>query len=450
MTYEQAMQYWFGRINYEVKSPAPSDLSLDRMRMLLELLGNPQDQLQIVHIAGSKGKGSTSAMLASILRQAGYRTGLFTSPHLVRVEERIQVDGVPLAPEELAQFMEEIRTASCSPNGLACGLDQGLTFFEIATALGFLSFGRRHVEVAVIEVGLGGRFDSTNVCRPLLSVITSISFDHTQILGNTLGEIAMEKAGIVKPCRPCLSGVAAPEPRAVIERTCRERAAPLRQVDVDYRYRYEPALIGASGDRPGRVTVSARQVWPAMEVALMGEHQAANAALAVAAVESLREQGLSVGERAVAQGLAQVRWPARLEIMGRRPVVLLDCAHNVASAEALIKTLEESFASRTSGGRRYLIFAGSRDKDLAGILRVLSPQFDEVALTRFSPSPRGVTPEELARLVPPGTCVKLFATAAQAWAATRGLARAEDLICVTGSVFLAGELRPIIAEVGTC
>jgi dihydrofolate synthase/folylpolyglutamate synthase len=409
------------------------------MRALLDRHGNPQDQLRNEHVAGSKGKGSTSAMLASILGRADYPTGLFTSPHLVNVEERIQVDGTPIARQELASLMEEICAASRVDN-----LEQSLTFFEIATALGFLYFARRRVELAVIEVGLGGRFDSTNVCRPLLSIITSISFDHTQVLGNTLAAIAMEKAGIVKPGRPCLSGVRAPEARAVIERVCQERRAPLRQVDVDYRYDHTPAFIDGYRQRPGRVLVTARHTWPAMEVGLMGEHQAGNAALAVAAVEELREQGLSIPDQAVAHGLANVPWPARLEIMGRRPLVLLDCAHNVASAEALVKALSSSLPPRIPGARRFLIFAGSRDKDLAGMLRVLAPAFDHLALTRFHPSPRGVTPEELARLLPPRTQADLFATAAVAWETIRNRAAPADLICVTGSVFLAGELRPLM------
>jgi dihydrofolate synthase/folylpolyglutamate synthase len=181
-----------------------------------------------------------------------------------------------------------------------------------------------------------------------------------------------------------------------------------------------------------------------MEIGLIGEHQAANAALAVAAVEDLREQRLSIPDRAVAQGLGRVHWPARLEILGRGPLVLLDCAHNVASAEALVKTLESSFPPNGSGGRRFLIFAGSRDKDLAGILGVLAPQFDEIRLTRFSSSPRGVSPEELGRLLPPGIHARIFATAVQAWETTRSLAAPPDLIWVTGSVFLAGELRPLM------
>jgi dihydrofolate synthase/folylpolyglutamate synthase len=443
MTYEQAMQFWFGRINYEVKSPRPSDLSLDRMRLLLELLGNPHERFRIVHVAGSKGKGSTSAMLASILNQAGYRTGLFTSPHLVAVEERIEVDRVPVSPHELTRLMDDIQEASRSQPGL----ERALTFFEIATALGFLHFARRRVDVAVVEVGLGGRFDSTNVCRPLLAIITSISLDHTQYLGDTLEQIAMEKAGIVKPGRPTLSGVRAPEARAMIESVCRSRGSPLCQVDVDYRFHHEPAVIGEPADRPARVQVTTRrQSWPLTEVGLMGAHQAANAALVVAAVEELRCQGLAVGDQAVAAGLARVRWPARLEITCRRPLVVLDCAHNVASAEALMQSLQTSFPSSESGRRKFLLFAGSRDKDLVGMLRILVPEFDYVALTRFAPSPRSVPPEVLAQMLPPGTRAELFPTAAAAWKKMLSLAAEIDLICVTGSVFLAGELRPLMTE----
>src|SRR5262245_9616859 len=195
MTYEQALRFWFGRVNYEQRSPRPSDLKLDRMRALLARLGDPHERLRIVHLAGSKGKGSTAAMLAAILRRAGYRTGLFTSPHLCKVEERIQVDSEPISPTELIHLLGDVQIAV---ERLEHHSEPALpvTFFEVATALGFLHFVRRRVEVAVVEVGLGGRFDSTNICTPLLSVITSISRDHTQQLGEQLASIAMEKAGI--------------------------------------------------------------------------------------------------------------------------------------------------------------------------------------------------------------------------------------------------------------
>lgn len=447
MTYAEAMQFWFGRINFEQRSPRPTDLKLDRMRTLLALLGNPHQQLRTIHVAGSKGKGSTSAMLARVLGSAGYRTGLFTSPHLVQVEERLQVDGQIISAAELAQLMSEVAPAvraveAQAPSGL------GVTFFEVATALGFMHFVRRRAGAAVIEVGLGGRFDSTNVGQPLLAIITSISFDHTQQLGNTLASIAREKAGIVKPHQPVVSGVTVPEARAMIEAVCGQRQAPLRQLGVDFHYRAEPGCVRGHEERWPRLEVAtARRRWPAMNLHLLGDHQAANAALVVAAVESLRDRGFHIPDTAVAEGLARVDWPARLEVMARRPLIILDCAHNQASAEALVDTLLTSFplpARAVSSPRRLLIFAGSRDKDLASMLQVLSPHFDHLFLTSFTDNPRGAPPARLAELLPPRRLGSFTVVdkAVEACRQARAQAGPDDLLCITGSVFLAGELRP--------
>lgn len=446
MTYDEAMRWWFSRVNYELQTPEPNDLKLDRMRLFLDRLGNPHERLRFVHIAGSKGKGSTSAMLAAILQSEGWRVGLFTSPHLQHVEERIQVDGVPIAPVELTELMAELQAAAAAPlPGTSMSLDHGLTFFEIVTALGFLHFARRGVDAAVLEVGLGGRFDSTNVCRPLVSIVTSISYDHTQQLGNTLASIAFEKAGIIKPGRPVISGVVHPEARTVIRRVAEERQARLYERDVDFRFEHEPAVINGGQERWPRVRVETwRGAGPWRELRLVGEHQAANAALAVAAVDVLRDQGLHISDRAVAEGLAQVRWPARLEIVGRRPLILLDCAHNVASAQALARALVESFPLQ-EGGRRLLIFAGSKDKDLAGMLLELAPNVDRVFLTRFA-SPRCMPPEQLEDMLPEKLrrSATLCANAATALNDARGAARPEDVIVAAGSVFLAGELRSLV------
>jgi dihydrofolate synthase/folylpolyglutamate synthase len=446
---EQALAFWFGRVNYEQRSPKPSDLKLERMHALLDRLGNPHLGLRIVHVAGSKGKGSTAAMLAAVLNRAGYRTGLFTSPHLCRVEERIQVNGEAITSGELTALLNVVYPAVAAVDNERLPGAAAVTFFEVATALGFLHFARRGVEAAVLEVGLGGRFDSTNVCRPLLSLITSISFDHTSQLGNRLAQIAGEKAGIIKPGRPALSGARAAEARRVIEEVCRERGAPLRQVGVDIRYTHHPGRITRTGVRLPRVeVVTDRRAWPALEVGLLGEHQAANAALAVAAVEHLRDEGFRIDDRAVADALASVRWPARLEVLGRHPLVVLDCAHNVASAQALVDTLETSFPDWAGGrGRRLLIFAGSGDKNVAGILQVLAPHFAHVFLTQFSSNPRGLPCDRLAATLTqvaelPYT---IHPTPAAAWEAARSAAGEGDLIAVTGSVFLAGELRPLLA-----
>jgi dihydrofolate synthase/folylpolyglutamate synthase len=449
MTYDQALAFWYGRINYEHKTPKTGDFTLDRMRTLMRLLGDPQHRLRIVHVAGSKGKGSTAAMLASILRRAGYRIGLFTSPHLVRVEERVQVDGVPVGREELAALLADVRAA------VEAGKLEP-TFFEIATAVGFLQFVRRRVDIAVVEVGLGGRLDSTNVCHPLVAVITSISHDHTQMLGSELASIAAEKAGIVKPGCPVVSGATVPEARQVIEVVCRERHAPLWQLGVEFTYEYEPGQVDQEGLTPPRVRVlkarrtdasplaEAASEAPWLQLGLLGEHQAANASVAVAVVERLRGAGLQVPDQTVRSGLAGVRWPARLEVAGRKPLVILDCAHNVASAIALVQTLEASFPS----GRRLLVFACSADKDLTGIFRVLAPHFQHVFLTAYTTGTRAVAPERLAETL--RCAVELTYTIcprpADAWQSARAMARPDDLICITGSVFLAGELRPLLIK----
>jgi hypothetical protein len=245
-----------------------------------------------------------------------------------------------------------------------------------------------------------------------------------------------------------VSGVTAAEAREVITADCRQRRAPLREIGTDFRYTYEPGQAGREADqplRPPRVrVVTRRRAWPVMELGLLGAHQAANAAVAVACVEVLREQGWHVSDAAVAAGLAGVRWPARMEVVGRRPLVVLDCAHNVASAEAVVQTLNSSFPP---GGRRLLVFAGSSDKDLPGIFRVLAPHFAHAYLTRYAHNPRAVPPEQLAALLRQVSDLpfSLHPTAAAAWQAARAAAGADDLVCVTGSVFLAGELRPVLA-----
>jgi dihydrofolate synthase/folylpolyglutamate synthase len=456
MTYDEAIHFWFSRVNYERVSPDPNDLKLDRMRVLLALLDNPQDRLRIIHVAGSKGKGSTSAMLASILQKAGYRTGLFTSPHLCRIEERVQVNGQPIQPHELTMLVEQIDSATrryqASPHGNSSALPElELTFFEVATALGFLYFALRQVDFAVVEVGLGGRFDSTNVCQPLISVITSISYDHTQQLGNELASIAMEKAGIIKPGRPVVSGARQSEARAVIETIARRQGAPLRQLGEGLHYHYRPGRVGSCGesnddaflDKPRVRVTTESKTWPDMEIGLLGEHQAANASIAVACIEELHALGISIDMPAVQEGLSNVQWPARMEVLGRRPLIALDCAHNVASTEALVQTLLSSFPQTC----RHLIFASSADKDLSGMLAVLAPCFDRVYLTRYTSSSRGASLADLTAIATKaGMIASCWQTPAEAWTEARAAAKPDELICVTGSVFLAGELRPRLLQ----
>lgn len=415
MTYDEALAFWYGRINYEVRSAQPGDLKLERMRALLRLLGDPHDRVRLIHVTGTKGKGSTCAMLAAILRAAGYRVGLFTSPHLEHVEERIQVDGEPITHAELATRMEEIAPAV---RHLETGSAPGLTFFEIGTTLGFLHFCYRRCDIAVIEVGLGGRFDSTNVCHPLVSVITNIGLDHTTQLGHTLEEIAFQKAGIIKRRVPVVSGVVQEGPHEVIRTIAAEMNAPLYEASHDAN-RSVPALLGT--------------------------HQIANAAVAAAIIERLRVAGMPIPESAIARGLATVRWPARIELVSRKPVVILDTAHNVPSVEALITTLRETFPV---SGRRSIIFAVSSDKQYPEILRLLAGYFDHFHLTRYG-NPRCVPPEKLAAVlaqVAPGKPFTIYPTGAEAWMAVSSAAGENDLLCISGSVFLAGELRPVVSR----
>jgi dihydrofolate synthase/folylpolyglutamate synthase len=417
MTYDEALAFWFGRINYEVRSAQPGDLKLERMRALLRLLGDPHDHVRLIHVTGTKGKGSTCAMLASVLRAAGYRVGLFTSPHLVHVEERIQVDGDSISHDELAARMVEVAAAVRQLEG---GGPQ-ITFFEIGTALGFLHFRYRRCDIAVIEVGLGGRFDSTNVCHPLVSVITNVGLDHTAQLGQTLEEIAFQKSGIIKRGVPVVSGVIHEGPRAVIEQVARSMNAPVWKA------------------RP--FETEARLV----KLGLLGEHQVANAAVTLATVDRLRSAGLTISRNAVVAGLAGVRWPARIDVISGRPAIVLDSAHNVPSVEALVRTLADGFPN---AGRRRIIFAVSSDKQYAEMLRLLAGYFDQFYLTRYGHNPRCVPPEKLAavlREVAPDAEFTIHPVITEAWTLARTAAEPNDLICVTGSMFLAGEFLQIVS-----
>jgi dihydrofolate synthase/folylpolyglutamate synthase len=453
---EAAMRFLLGRIDYERSRSMPYDphqLGLGRMRELLDRLGRPERGLPVVHVAGTKGKGSTSAMIAAALSAAGLRTGLFTSPHLDRVEERIRIDGRPCEPEELVELVELVRPAveAMNPHDPAAPGARIPTYFEIITAMALVHFARWKARAAVLEVGLGGRLDATNICSPQVSVITSISFDHTQQLGNTLAAIAWEKGGIIKPGVPVVSGVTEDEPREVIRQICRERGCRLTERGTDFDFDYEPprhleradecglVRYRAGGD-PGTVrSMVAHGARRQFSLRLPGRHQAANAAVALAVLQELSRAGLDVPEAAVRRGLGELAWPARVEVLSRRPTVVLDAAHNVASIEALVETLRESFAA----ARRILIFASSQDKDHRGMLQRLLGCFDEILWTRYLDNPRAVPPQDLQALaVELGSrCWPIYPDPAAAWEAARRLASPDDLIVVAGSFFLAAEIR---------
>lgn len=447
------------------------DFRLDRMRTLLEKLGSPDRRYAIVHIAGTKGKGSTAAMVSAILSAAGLGTGLFTSPHLERIEERIRWNCQPIDSAEFAELVEQVRPAVLELD-VVCQRDGygGPTFFEITTAMALCCFAKHGAAVVVLEVGLGGRLDSTNIVTPAVSAITSISFDHTKQLGRTLTAIAGEKCGIIKPGVPVVSGVTDFEAREVVRHVADERCCVLRELSRDFEVSYEPPSEGEQGrivyrslPAPSSEKQAATSYEPPRRyhLGLVGRHQAANAALAITIADELRAQSLAIPEAAYADGLSRVQWPARIEVLQTAPTVILDAAHNVASIAALLETLRECFPAR----RRWLIFATSRDKPAEQMLRQLRTAFDEIVLTRYQHNPRAVPIDELAALLTSEqSCrwhrrsgkarevkkshVHQLATPAEGWNFVRERAAPEDLICITGSFFLAAEIRPLLAGRG--
>jgi len=444
-----ALEFLLSRIDYE-RVPAnqygSSTFKLQRMRALMAALGDPQDGFAIVHVAGTKGKGSTATMVAGILSAAGHRTGLFTSPHLHAIEERLMIDGASCSEQEFIALLDEIRphVERLDRESMSGGVSDGPTYFEITTAMAFLHFGRNRVGAAAIEVGMGGRLDSTNICRPLVSVITSISFDHMKQLGNTLAQIAREKAGIIKPGIPVVNGETQPEAREVIARIASERGSPLAQNEVDFGFRYrgtdwEDAASQWTNIDYWEQSGGVRETLPDIPLAMAGRHQGTNAAVALAAISRLRQQGWSIPEQACRDALARTVCPARVEVVSRQPFIVLDAAHNVASIEALLEALAPARFAR----RRWLVFGTTLDKQTPEMLRLLLPGFDEVVATKYLNNPRAVPVEQLADEV--STVSKIACTCcddpAAAWRYLRERVRADDLICITGSFFLAAEMR---------
>jgi dihydrofolate synthase / folylpolyglutamate synthase len=450
MDYDEALRYIQSFTDYEKQtgySYSEKTFDLRRPRALLSLMDDPHMRFPSVLVAGTKGKGSTSAMISSILRASGRRVGFYSQPHLHTFRERITIDGELITPLQLAEAVEAVVPAVEGLRGSRP--DLGIpTSYEVATAAAMHFFTVQAPDLVVLEVGLGGRLDATNVVEPLVSVITPISLDHVQLLGDTIGEIAGEKAGIIKEHGLVVSSDQAAEAMEVIERTAMERKARLVRAippvadstggserppgggaDVErarpIRDRSEATLRGPSG-------VAYRVRLP-----LLGVHQLSNAATAIATVEMLAERGVRATSEAVEEGLAQVRWPGRLEIVSRAPLVVVDGAHNGDSAQRLAAALRENFEYR----RLILVLAASADKDVGGIVGGLAPDGPAVIATR-SRHARAADPETLAAEARRrGLRVEIAPDISAAMERAASLAEPSDLICVTGSLFIVADAR---------
>jgi len=403
---------------YALEAAKGMDFKLDRVALALQRLGDPQRRYPCLHIAGTNGKGSVAAMLDAVLGAAGYRVGLYTSPHLVEVGERIRVGGVALGRAALVGLVDEVRAA-------AAGRGIDLTFFEFLTVMAFLYFARAGVQVAVVEVGLGGRLDATNVLDPLVAAITTIGLDHTEWLGETVPLIAAEKGGIIKPGRPVVLGRLRPEAAAVLERLAAARAAPVLAAGRDYR-------VGGS-DRLDFDGLG----WTlrGLRVGLPGAHQLDNAGTALAVLAMARGQ-LPVAEEALRTGLAGVQWPGRLEVVGDAPLLLLDGAHNADGAAALAAALPRLVGERPV----HLLFAVMRDKAWQPMVDVLAPRCRSVVVTEVLP-PRGAAAGPIAAAFAAICPATVEPELARAWRVVRERAGRDGAIVAAGSLFLIGALR---------
>ena len=431
MNYSQAEKYLNSFTNYELIlgiTYAQPGYSLKHVEELLNRMGNPQLAARTIHIAGTKGKGSVAAMIAQVLSASGYKTGRYTSPHLHNLRERINIDGSSISEAEFAAAMAEVKPFIESMKQDTSF--RQLTYFEALTALAFAYFQKKRVDFQVLEVGLGGRLDATNVARPVVCIITSISLDHTQILGNSLEEIAREKAGIIKSgCWVVLS----PQPEeaaSVISNICREKEAKVVQVGKDVIWR----KIGGDLHHQSLVIESRTSKYQ-VSIPLLGDFQLENAATAVAALEILVSMGFAISTADIAQGLARVKWPGRFQILQQHPMVLVDGAHNVASMKRLVNNIKAYFAHK----RIVLVFGTSCDKDIPGIINELVPLSPQVIITQASHSRAAPIPTLVAefskRVIEPET----KETVTEAISRALSLANRTDVICVTGSLFVVAE-----------
>ena len=401
---------------------------LDAIKGLLAKFGNPQDDYPTILVAGTNGKGSTAAIIASIMKQSGSRVGLYTSPHLVDIRERIVINGTKIPVRTLNGIVMEIKNHVAG----------NITYFEVLTAAAFIYFQRAHIDVAVMEVGLGGRLDATNVCRPLISVITNIGLEHTAYLGRTLTAIAGEKAGIIKSAGICITGTTQQKVVQLLTSVCRQNKAVLYRLGTDFKMvRRRDGLADYHG---------MKKRLNGLTVPLRGEHQLSNAALALAVVEIIEENGFVTDSEAIYAGLKKTHWEARMEILCERPLFLLDGAHNPSGVNALRSALKRDFSWR----RLILIFAALADKDYCAMLKKIAPLAVITVLPPLRTS-RAVPARDIARLMKGlGYRAVVSRSVEQAILKAMKMADDKDIICALGSFYLAGEVKQVFHQIHSC
>ncbi len=429
MDYNQVIEYLYGLKESRIK------LGLENISYLLNELGNPGRKLKCIHVAGTNGKGSVCAIISSILENDNYRVGLYTSPHLNSLEERIQINGELISEEDLVRYFEKIKPIADNMKEESVGEP---TFFEVLTALSFLYFAEEEVDYAVLEVGLGGRLDATNVITPLVSVLTSIAVEHVEFLGSSLEEIAFEKASIIKENSIAVSAPQEREALDVIELRCMKQKSKLLLVGRDSSFiGLSSGIDGSEFDYRGIYSP-----YGSLFIPLLGEHQLVNAATAITAVESLREYGIHISRDAVNEGLSSVSWPARLEILKKKPFIVLDGAHNPSGMHQLKKTITELFKYK----RLLLVMAVSAKKDLKGMVSEIAAVTDIPIVTGLSEM-KCISPDKIARefkAYGKDAVVKTDIPSAVEYALS--LAGVDDLILVSGSLYGAAEARRLFIK----
>lgn len=416
--YQRSIDYLFGLEKFGMI------FGLRKVEEILQAIGNPHEEIQAIHIGGTNGKGSTAAMIASILRREGYRVGLYTSPHLTRFTERMRLNGKEIEKEEVAELTDWMRQRIEE-----AGITPPFTFFDFTTAMALLYFKQKMVDLAILEVGLGGRLDSTNVINPLLSIITNIGKDHEDVLGKGILRIAREKAGIIKKGRPLVTAATQPRVLRHFAKVCQEKASPFFRVGKEFRY-----ILG-EGESFSYEGIH-RKLW-GLSVNLRGVHQVINATTALGAMEVLDDLGYHVSNEALSEGLKEVKWPGRLEMVLTSPKVLLDGAHNPDGALTLKESLRKDFQYR----HLILLIGIMKDKDISSILHTLCPLADHIILTRPNIA-RAASPALLKKaLGRDGTKAEVVEDLREAIEKGLSLAEAEDLLLITGSFYTVGEAR---------